>query len=1383
MAVEQAKELDEDEKTFVYDGVPEEKAWFLSNLLFGWEKPLFRRANKLHRLGRALEQDDLLPLPQMDHGDTVVEKFNNAWDSKFESTSQSVKKLEDLKGDAKQSTKRLRSSILELIGPRFIVAGFIKMLNSALQFCFPVLLNAILRFIEETANGEIPDDAEWYEKYRGYWLSALFFLAMASKAITENAYFHRVVRCGYQAKVAVSMAVYNKSLRLTNAERQSTTLGELINLMQVDASKIEMFVPQVHVLWDGMFQICGYMTILYTLIGWPCFAGLIIMIFAGPVQGIVMKQLFGINRKMVQHTDARVEATNEALQGIQSVKMQTWEKEIMERIAGKRSEELKYLKSAAYLRGFSRAYMGALPGLVAVVSFIVYALFSKDTDISPSTLFAALVAFDQLRFPLLFYPMALAQLVQAQVSAARVEVFLGLKEVAHGQALGDGIYNRDEHAKGQIVLKNAEVYWHDPDVPLEMETSDKGDSASESSTEKNLSVSDMSLKDAEDGPVYPKPSLKGVSMEVKTGELCAVVGRVASGKSTLCSAVLNETFLKSGEVTLNGKVAYAAQSPWILNATLRDNILFGQPMNEAKYNEVIRVCQLEHDLEMLEDGDLTDIGERGINLSGGQKARVSVARAAYADADTIIFDDPLSALDPEVAKQLFMDCIVEYMKGKTRLLITNQIQFLSSCDTVVALKKGEVIETGSYDDLIADPKSEVNRLLSKSSVGKSSRSTSHEPKKEEAKRDDTKDAKTPNAVKDRKTLVTKEERNIGAVSLSVYFKYISSGGGMGKFLLVYFGFILSVGNGLATNSWISYWTTDSNYEKHSEAFYLGIYFMLSISLGLVTFFRAYLLAAFGVAASEKLHENLLKSVLSAPQSFFDTTPLGRILSRFSKDIYSIDLELSDYFDFFLFCSLQVAVSLATILFVTPWFGVAIPPLAFFYFRFLNYFREVSRETKRLDSISRSPVYSHFSETLGGLSTIRAFHASGRFKDEFEEKIDSNTQAYYNNKSADRWLSVRLEMIGASIAGLAAVFSSQVAISSAKNGDTDDNFSSLAGLSLTFAISMTGLLQWCVRSFAQLEAAMNSGERILYYTEEIPQEAPWTSEELVEKSKGTVPSNKDAAAFAIVASGGKAAERDANWPSTGAITLNNLRMRYRPETPLVLKGLNVTIKGGERIGVVGRTGSGKSSLLLTLLRLVEPDLEMESGKYEAPITIDGVDTLRIGLRELRSSLGIIPQNPVLFSGTIRSNMDPFSQFNDDEIWHALEQCGLKVAVEAMPSGLDSPVAEYGSNLSAGMRQMLVMGRALLKQCRILLLDEATSSVDFETDREIQRTLREAFTNTTVLTIAHRINTIMDSDKILVMKDGYVAEFAPPSELLNDENSIFSDIVRHAQAEEE
>jgi ATP-binding cassette subfamily C (CFTR/MRP) protein 1 len=1026
-------------------------------------------------------------------------------------------------------------------------------------------------------------------------------------------------------------------------------------------------------------------------------------------------------------------------------------------------------------------------------------------------LFAALAAFDQLRFPLLFYPMALAQLSQAQVSAARIETFLGMKEVGKGSgASGNGIYNRDEKASaGEIQVEDATIYWSDPNVPTAKPEDDDSSVSSKSIASKrstgsnsksttiigtDFASAELSTTGSDSGLVYPKPVLDNVTFQVKPGELCAVVGRVASGKSTLCSSVLNETVLGSGSVTLKGKVAYAAQSPWILNATLRDNILFGLPMDRVKYDRVLEACQLSYDLELLENGDLTEIGERGINLSGGQKQRVSVARAAYSDADTIILDDPLSALDPEVGKKMFDDCVVKLMHGKTRLLVTNQLQFLQYCDNIVALGHRKVLEQGNFSDLTAKEGGEVQRILNDLAAGKESvRQSTSDGKSDKKAKNDKKaegaaDAAAPQQQqqKDNKGLVTKEERNVGAVAAAVYRKYLIAGGGYGKFALVYFAFILSAANNLAGVSWVSYWTSDSEYEKHSQAFYLGMYGLLAFTLGFFTYVRTYLLVRFGVAASENLHSGLLNSMLGAPQSFFDTTPIGRILSRFSKDVYSIDVELSEYLDFFMFMSLQVVVSIGTIIFVTPYFAIAVIPLGFVYFKVLNYFRNVARETKRLESVSRSPVYAQFSESLGGLATIRAYGQGTRFMDEFEGKVDQNIRAWYCNKSADRWLSVRLEMIGACVAGLAATFATNVAISGSVSGQVNDgNFASLAGLSLIFAISVTGLLNWCVRSFAQLEAAMNACERVLYYTQEIPQEAPHTSKGLEDRANSsTNPQDPaDPSTFAVVAKGGKANAIPSSWPDKGEITLNNLKMRYRKDTPLVLKGLSVSIAGGERIGVVGRTGSGKSSLLLTLLRLVEPSLEdVNAADYEPPLTIDGVDTLRVGLKELRSKLGIIPQNPVLFSGTIRSNIDPFDEYTDDQIWAALERCGMKEAVMEMPAMLGATVSEYGENLSAGMRQMLVLGRALLKQCRILLLDEATSSVDYETDREIQRTIREAFTGCTVLTIAHRINTIMDSDKILVMKDGMAAEFAPPQELLQDENSIFSDIVRHSQQEE-
>jgi ATP-binding cassette subfamily C (CFTR/MRP) protein 1 len=374
------------------------------------------------------------------------------------------------------------------------------------------------------------------------------------------------------------------------------------------------------------------MVILYTLIGWPAFAGLLLMTAAGPVQGIIMKNLYGLNRKMVKYTDQRVKTTNEALQGIQAVKMYTWEESFEKNIEKDRNEELSFLARVANLRGFSRAYMTALPGIVAVLSFVVFTLATVDPSITPSTLFAALVAFDQLRFPLLFYPMALAQLAQARVSAGRVEGFLNMKEIGEGETTGNGTYSREETGRGEIVVKDATIFWNDPALPIgEISTDDANRSAAFT-----IGLSGHSADSETPAVTYSKPILNNVTFDVAPGELCAVVGRVASGKSTLCSAILNETILEQGEIVLKGKVAYAAQSPWILNASVRDNILFGMPMDEEKYERVIHACQLTYDLEMLEDGDLTAIGERGITLSGGQKARVSVARAAYADADTII---------------------------------------------------------------------------------------------------------------------------------------------------------------------------------------------------------------------------------------------------------------------------------------------------------------------------------------------------------------------------------------------------------------------------------------------------------------------------------------------------------------------------------------------------------------------------------------------------------------------------------------------------------------------------------------------------------------------------------------------------------------------------
>jgi ABC-type multidrug transport system fused ATPase/permease subunit len=824
-----------------FKGVPEEDAWFWSRLFFTWMRPLFRRAAYLSKHHSAVEQVDLLPLPRIDHGAPILYDFERSWAATEKSTSSTSSATNKNDGKENQETDRIRKAALAVMGVRFIVAGVIKFINSSLQFSFPILIRHILKFIEESQAGKIQDTDPWQERYRGYWLSALLFIAMGSKAVTENAYFHRVMRGGYQLRVAISIMVYNKALRLANSERQSTTLGELVNLMQVDATKIEMVVQHIHGLWDGILQILGYMTILYILIGWPCFAGFVVMLAAGPIQGVIMQRLFALNRQLVVNSDVRVKKTNEALQGIQSVKMFAWEENFAADVNKCRFTELSFLKRVAFLRGFSRAYITSLPGLVAVTSFVVYALAYSGAEITASTLFAALIAFDQLRFPLMFYPMALAQIAQASVSAGRVQKFLGMKEVGSGEQIGDGKYLRsDEGAAGIIEVADATVFWSDPSVPLVGNTSIGETTHSRKSTGSKDEKSAATELEALEGVTevkYPKPVLQNVSLSVKPGELCAVVGRVGSGKSTLCSAILNETLLQKGSISLKGKVAYASQSPWILNASLRDNILFGRPMDQERYNRVLQVCQLAHDLNMLDDGDLTEIGEKGINLSGGQKQRVSVARAAYADADVVILDDPLSALDPEVGQKLFDECILEFMAGKTSLLITNQLQVLKFCDTVVALRHGRVIEQGNFSDLIANESGEVSRLL-RENAGESGNSNARQAKQPSKNKKDETAKKNDPATKAVGSLVTKEERAMGAVPLSVYRKYFVAGGGLSMFAVAYIGFILSGLNGLASVAWISYWTTDApEYDKHPKALYLSIFAALSVSLGVFTFLR------------------------------------------------------------------------------------------------------------------------------------------------------------------------------------------------------------------------------------------------------------------------------------------------------------------------------------------------------------------------------------------------------------------------------------------------------------------------------------------------------------------------------------------------------------------
>lgn len=977
--------------------------------------------------------------------------------------------------------------------------------------------------------------------------------------------------------------------------------------------------------------------------------------------------------------------------------------------------------------------------------------------------------------------------------------------------------------------------------------------------------------------------LHDVNVAVRPGQLVAVVGRVGSGKSSLVAALLGEMERAKGRVALGGRMAYVAQQAWILNDTLRNNVLFGQPFDQARWDTVIKACSLEADLAVLPGGEETEIGEKGINLSGGQKQRISMARAAYADSDFVIMDDPLSAVDVHVGRHMFTSCIKGVLKDRTRLLVTNQLQFLPQCDHVIFMYKGRVAAQGTYEEVQhhpavaellaefnstgdagntrrpestssgadadddasdppepdldelrieervteefmgaapraaalsgpglrrrptfrvdhADPASNsgdldsvlrpsidgsekgqlsqrhLGGMLSMPTFKAQRRHASGELGSEDgsvfssqrslgpggsrrslaAARDPAASRRSLGAAsasqhdeeqgvasdKGKGELIIKEDQEIGQIGYKVYWYYLKAYGLVSCAALVIF-WSSEQSLRILTNWWLSQWTAEEAKnqvarelnlpESNDRARYIGGYFGFTIAFVLMTTGRSCLNLYSAWGASRKVHRQSLHKLVGTHVLFFDTTPIGRILNRFSKDTDDMDYLLPQSVTELGNCLFQLLATLIFISIIQPYFLAGMVPLMGVYFIIQKFYRASYIEMQRIDATTRSPIYAHFSETLTGVETLRAYGFEERFALANEKKIDYNHKAYFSLRMADQWLSWRLDCIAACLILIVAM----LAIA-----QRDHLSASLTALSLTEVLDVTGFLKYAVQSAAMFETRFNSVERIMAYRE-LPQEAPATIE---------------------------ATKPEDNWPTEGALSYRGVWMRYRPELPAVLKGVTFDIAAGEKVGICGRTGSGKSSLIVSLFRIVEP--------YRGSILMDGVDLLTLGLQEVRGRIAAIPQDPVLFSGTVRSNLDPFSKHTDAQLWEALGHVNLKDMVKDTDNGLEARVAEGGDNWSLGQRQLLCVARALLRRPRVLVADEATASVDGQTDALIQRTIRQNFQDCTCLTIAHRINTILDSNKVLVMDDGNVAEYAPPAELMSSPESEFRSMVVEA-----
>ncbi|CAL8268963.1 unnamed protein product, partial [Boreogadus saida] len=1159
-------------------------------------------------------------------------------------------------------------------------------------------------FIHFVNNADAP---AWH----GYFYTALLLMCTSVQTLILQKYFHVCFVTGMRLRTAVIGTVYRKALVISNTARRTSTVGEIVNLMSVDAQRFMDLITYINMVWSAPLQVVLALYFLWQNLGPSVLAGVAVMVMMVPVNAVIAMKTKTYQVAQMKSKDNRIKLMNELLNGIKVLKLYAWELAFKDKVTAIRESELTVLKKTAYLGAVSTFTWVCAPFLVALSTFTVYVLIDERNVLDAQKVFVSLALFNILRFPLNMLPMVISSMVQASVSLKRLQVFL-----SHEELQGDSVdRNTMTGSSNSISIVDGAFSW----------------SRTETSTLRRLNV------------------------HIREGSLVAVVGHVGSGKSSLLSALLGEIKKIEGTVAVKGSVAYVPQQAWIQNATLKDNIVFGQEWKEAWYRRVVEACALLPDLDILPAGDHTEIGEKGVNLSGGQKQRVSVARAVYCSSAVYLLDDPLSAVDAQVGKHIFDEIIGPQglLKHTTRVLVTHGLSYLPQVDLILVMVNGEITEMGSYVELMsrdgafaeflhtyANTEQENNpdvsdkeydekneKITAEDAVTKKGLLHSSSASLISCKSGNVAMSEAGSEVLGRKAkniqvgkLTETDKLTTGRVRLAVFWEYMKAIG-VALSCISLLLFLAHHTASLFSNYWLSLWTDDPiiNGTQPYRKMRLGVYSVLGISQGLAVFCYSTVVSIGGILASRYLHQGMLHDVLRSPMSFFERTPSGSLVNRFSKEMDTIDSVIPSIIKMFMGSMFNVLGSCVVILVATPLVAIIIPPLGLVYYFVQRFYVASSRQLKRLESVSRSPVYTHFNETLLGTSVIRAFGEQQRFIFESDRRVDRNQKAYYPSIVANRWLAVRLEFVGNFIVAFAALFA-VMARETLSPG--------IVGLSISYALQMTASLTWLVRMSSELETNIVAVEKVKEYGD-TEKEAEW------QKESSIIPPG---------------------WPTAGLIEIRNFGLRYREDQDLAISNITVTILGGEKVGIVGRTGAGKSSLTLGLFRIIEA--------AEGRICIDGIDIAELGLHELRSRITIIPQDPVLFSGSLRMNLDPFDGHSDEDVWRALELAHLKSFVSGLPHKLDHECSEGGENLSLGQRQLVCLARALLRKTKILVLDEATAAVDLETDGLIQSTIRSQFNDCTVLTIAHRLNTIMDYKRVLVLEKGKIAEFDSPTNLI-------------------
>uniref|UniRef100_A0A096LX09 ATP binding cassette subfamily C member 12 n=1 Tax=Poecilia formosa TaxID=48698 RepID=A0A096LX09_POEFO len=1196
-----------------------------------------------------------------------------------------------------------------------------------------ILVNKILTYIESPEKSTVA---------HGVGLAVALFCTEFLKAFFISLMWAVNLRTAARLKGAFSSIAFQKVISLR--VHSGISMGEMINVLTSDGHRL------FEAVLFGSFAICTPVIFIACIVlacfvlGYTALTGVCIYIIFVPLQFFLAKLINKFRWKAMQLTDGRVRTMNEILNSIKLIKMYAWEESFEKKIAGLRKKEKKQVRLVSYIQNINTSISSIIPTVATVLTFLVHTLLGLSLTTSDQQAFTTIAIFNAMRFSLALLPLCVKALAEAAVSLKRLRKILLVQNP-------EPYLEQRKDNNTAVEMRNATLSW--------------------TKTSESL------------------PTLKNISFTLPKGNLLGVCGNVGSGKTSLISSILEQMHLLRGSITADGTFAYVSQQAWIFHGTVQENILMGEAFNQAKYDRVLDVCSLRADLKILPYGDRTEIGERGLNLSGGQKQRISLARAVYANKDIFLLDDPLSAVDAHVGKHIFEECIKKELQGKSIILVTHQLQYLEFCDDILVLEEGEVREAGNhqalmkangrYAQLISNYQMEQSEAQ-KEEEEEGEDEVSHKEAAEVRRRTDSgivnpgmktqlltcqmklmmgrqrtrsvskqksvdSDADPTVGSRSRPTMQNSPymgDQNLkdndsqkGSVSWRVYHQYCQAVGGYFVTFFTIFIIVLMIGSTAFSNWWLSYWLGqgDGTHVTLRAACKLHDSMFRKVLWKIWTQQRSAPVDLF--LCQKREHRFLSSQILASPMSFFDTTPTGRILNRFAKDQEELDSVLPLHMDPFLQFCLLVTFTIIIIASVFPAMLAAVVVMGVLFTLILFVFQRGIRQMKKMENISRSPCISLTTSTLQGLSTIHAYNIRDSHIKLFKSLNDINSNHYLLFHSGTRWLSFWLDFMAASMTLLVALF---VVLSS-----NDVISPSLKGLTMSYTIQLTGMLQYVVRQSTEVEARFNSVERLLEYITTCKSEAPRHI---------------------------KGAKIPDGWPKNGAITFHEYKMRYRENTPIVLNGLDFTIQAGEKLGIVGRTGSGKSSLGVALFRLVEP--------AGGSILIDDVDIAAIGLRDLRSKLSIIPQDPVLFTGTVRYNLDPFNQYTDEEIWAVLQKTYMKDSISKLDGTLQAEVLENGENFSVGERQLMCMARALLRNSKIILLDEATASIDSETDALIQNTIKEAFHDCTMLTIAHRINTVMYADRILVMDDGKAAELDPPEVLKQRPDSLFSSLLTAA-----